>query len=223
MLPEDLSCVHVSGHLRFRRDGAVADLECLQETERQAEDIIRLIPQGLCPLPWLLSFLEAIVERIQVPALKAFVLATLSDDTIAFPFVACPASFSYHHNYPGGLLRHSIECAQMVERYREFPAYRRDLGVVAALFHDIGKILTMTPQMRLTSLGATMDHDKLTLEVLAPHLRRLDAIWPGGGIDLRYLMTWRPGKRDSGLPKTPLANAVLAADRISSGIDERSR
>ncbi len=220
-LPGELSCVHVRGQMRFRRDGVVADLDCVQETERLAEDVVRLIPQGMCPLPWLLTFLETVVERIQTPALKGYVLDVLSNDTIAFPFVACPASLGYHHNYPGGLLKHSIECVQMVERYQEFSAEQKDLGVVAVLFHDIGKILTMSPRMRLTTLGATMDHDKLTLEVLAPHLRRLDAVWPEGAIALRYLMTWRPGKRDPGLPKTPLANAVLAADRISSGIDER--
>jgi 3'-5' exoribonuclease len=94
--------------------------------------------------------------------LKGFVLDTLSDDTIAFPFVACPASLGFHHNYPGGLLRHSIECAQMVERYQEFAPDKKELGMVAALFHDIGKILTMTPHMRLTSLGRSLDHDKLT-------------------------------------------------------------
>ena len=220
-VPGDLACVRVDGVIRLRRDGAVADLEQVVVTEKDAADVIRLIPRSLCPRPWLMPFLEVVAGNIQSPWLRQFVFDVFSDDSIAFPFVACPASLRYHHNYPGGLLQHSIECVQMVERYQEFPPEKKELGMVAALFHDIGKILTMTPQMGRTTLGAALDHDKLTLEILSPHLRRLDESWPQEAVQLRYLMTWRPGRRDYGIPKTPLANAVLAADRVSAGIGER--
>ena len=220
-LPAELTCVLVKGQMRVRRDGMVADLDHLETGLRRPEDIIRLIPRSLCPLPWLMPFLEALLGQLKTLALRQFLGDVLADDAIAFPFVSCPASLSYHHNYPGGLLRHSFECVQMVERYKEFASVKKELGMVAALFHDIGKVLTMTPQMRLTSLGRSIDHDKLTLEVLAPFLRRLDQDWPEGASELRYLMTWRPGRRDPGIPKTPLANAVLAADRVSAGCGER--
>lgn len=220
-LPGELTCVQVKGRMRVRRDGVVADLDHLEAGLRQPEEIVRLIPRSFCPLPWLLHFLEALLGQLKIQALRQFIGDVLADDAIAFPFVSCPASLSYHHNYPGGLLRHSIECAQMVERYKEFAPDKKELGMVAALFHDIGKTLTMTPQMRLTSLGRSLDHDKLTLEVLAPFLRRLDHNWHAGASELRYLMTWRPGRRDSGIPKTPLANVVLAADRVSAGVDGR--
>lgn len=78
----------------------------------------------------------------------------------------------------------------------------------------------MTPQMQRTTLGSTVDHDKLTLEVLAPYLQNLDRGHPKDAAALRYLLTWRPGRKDSGIPRTPLANAVLAADRVSAGIGE---
>ena len=220
-LPAELACVQVRGRMRFRRDGVVADLHDLQAGIRRPEDIVRLIPRSLCPLPWLVPFLEVFLGSVRNPALRQFCSEVLSDDSITFPFVACPASLGYHHNYPGGLLRHSVECAQIIDRYEEFTPEEKELGMVAALFHDIGKILTMTPQMELTSLGRTLEHDKLTLEILAPYLRRLDTEWPQGSARLRYLLTWRPGRTDKGIPKTPLANAVVAADRVSAGVDAR--
>jgi len=220
-LPYEMSCIYVRGKKRFRRDCLVADIDYLAPGIKNPEDIVRLIPRSLCPFPWLLSFVEALLGQISHPALKQFLCDVLSDDGIVFPFVSSPASLKYHHNYPGGLLRHSIECAQMVERYQEFEPDKKQLGMVAALFHDIGKILTFTPQMRLTSLGKTINHDKLTLEVLAPYLQSFDQAWPEGAAELRYLMTWRPGMRDSGIPKTPLANAVLAADRVSAGLGDQ--
>lgn len=220
-LPPDLSCVQVDGVVRWRRDGAVADLERVKAADKQPEEVIRMIPQSICPQPWLMAFLEALVQRLQTTWLKQFVVDVLWDDAIAFPFVACPASLQYHHNYPGGLLHHSIECAQMLARYDEFSLEQKELGIVAALFHDIAKTVTMTPQMRRTTLGKAVDHDKMTLEVLAPYLRPYDKDWPNETAELLYLMTWRPANRDRGIPRTPLANAVLAADRISAGIDCR--
>ena len=217
-LPELWSCVEVDGRIRMRSDGPVADVEFVWTASKPAAEIIRLIPHSFCPKPWLLSFLDALVARLQTPWLKQFVLDVLGDDTIAFAFVSCPASLRYHHRFPGGLLHHSIECVQMVARYQEFSPEDLELCMVAALFHDIGKILTLTPQMRRTTLGASIDHDKLTLEVLSPALRRLDESCPQGGSDLRYLLTWRRGRQDSGIPRTPLANVVLGADRVSAGI-----
>ena len=220
-LPADLECVEVDGRLRWRRDGVVADLDQLRTAEKQPEEVVRLIPHSLCPMPWLIPGLEALVASLQTTWLRQFVIDVLWDDTLAFLFVACPASLKYHHNHPGGLLQHSLECAQMVARYEEFNPAQKELGMVAALFHDIAKTLTMTPKMQRTSLGRALDHDKLTLEVLAPYLRPYDRYWPEETAQLRYLMTWRPANRDSGIPKTPLANAVLAADRVSAGINGR--
>lgn len=218
-LPPDLSCVQVNGVVRWRRDGAVADLERVTAADKQPEEVIRMIPQSICPQPWLMSFLEALVASLETTWLRQFVIDVLWDDGIAFPFVACPASLKHHHSYPGGLLYHSIECAQMVARYEEFTIDNKELGIVAALFHDIGKTLTLTPNMKRTSLGRALDHDKLTLEVLSSPLRPYDKDWPQETAELRYLMTWRPANRDPGIPRTPLANAVLAADRVSAGID----
>lgn len=220
-IPGDLTCVQVQGKMRWRSDGAVADLEQVTVADKQPDEVLRLIPQSLCPLPWLIPSLQTLVESINTFWLQQFVIDVFWDDSIAFPFVACPASLKYHHNYPGGLLRHSLECAQMVSRYQEFSQEEKELAMVAALLHDIGKILTLTPAMRRTSLGATVDHDKLTLEVLSSYLRPYDKNWPKETALLRYLMTWRPANRDPGIPRTPLANAVLAADRVSAGIDGR--
>jgi len=218
-LPADMTCVEVDGRIRWRRDGVVADLAQLRPADKQPDEVVRLIPHSICPKPWLIPALGALVESLKTAWLRQFVIDVLWDDTIAFLFVACPASLKYHHNYPGGLLQHSLECAQMVARYDEFDPAQKELGMVAALFHDIAKTLTLTPDMQRTSLGRTVDHDKLTLEVLAHYLRPYDGDYVEGTAELRYLMTWRPANRDPGIPRTPLANAVLAADRVSAGID----
>lgn len=145
-----------------------------------------------------------------------FVASVLADDSIAFAFVSAPASLNHHHNYPGGLLAHSLECFQMVERHHEFTRDHYEVGLVAALFHDIGKILTLTHEMKRTSLGSSVDHDKLTLETLAPYLKELDRQWPQGAAELRYLLTWKAGRR---VPDFDMADLVSCCDRVSAGLD----
>ena len=97
----------------------------------------------------------------------------------------------------------------------------KDLGVVAALLHDIAKTNTMTADQKKTTLGYVVDHDLLTLEILAPYLRRLDQTWADGATALRYLLTWN--KSQHSLPLLPIAEAVRSADRISSALDARKQ
>lgn len=141
--PSDLNCVGISGTLRQRRDGPALDLADLMAVQRRAGEVVRLIPQSLCPVPWLMPFLQVAVGRITIEPLAQFVASVLADDSISFAFVSAPASLNHHHSYPGGLLAHSLECFQMVERHHEFARDHYEVGLVAALFHDIGKILTL--------------------------------------------------------------------------------
>ena len=210
----DYHCVEVSGQIRWRRDGPVLDLSQVQPSETDPDDAVRLIPESICPIPWLLSCLEACISHLTHPALRKFALNVLANDSIAFPYVSAPASLKHHHNYPGGLLAHSIECYQLVKKHHEFSRNDFELGLVAVLFHDVGKILTITHDMRRTSLGYDLDHDKLTLEVLSPYLRQLDIDWPDGARRLRYLLTWKKGQK---IPKYDMADLVSCCDRISAG------
>lgn len=115
---------------------------------------------------------------------------------------------------------HSLECVFLVGKYREFDRNSYELGIVAALFHDIGKILTLTYQMQRTSLGHSRNHDKLTLEVLDPYLQRLEQDWPQGADELRCSLTWKLRKP---VPRYNMADLVACCDRLSSGFDRQKR
>jgi 3'-5' exoribonuclease len=185
-------------------------------TEKASGEVLRLIPQSLCPIPRMLSDLEYVLRQITIPALQNFVEAVLADDGIAFAFISVPASLRHHHNYPGGLLYHSLDSVQMLERHRDYSRNSYELGIVAMLFHDIGKIMTLTSMMTRTSLGSCMDHDKLTLEVLSPYLRRMEQQWTQGAQELRYLLTWKINKP---VPRYDMADLVACCDRLSAGLD----
>ena len=119
----------------------------------------------------------------------------------------------------GGLLEHSLECASMVMRFVEFPQAELELAIVGSLFHDIGKTRTIMSVGKLSAVGYVCDHDSLTLEVLAPHLQVLDTSCPDAAIALRYLWTWQNRRYQRSTPLLTVAEAIAAADRISSGLN----
>lgn len=147
---------------------------------------LELLPSALCPKPFSVDLLVKLINHLTIPPLADFLTDVLCDPANRDPFLTLPASFNAHHNWPGGLLEHSVEVARWVAKFRSIPDVERELGVAAALVHDIAK--TRTHQRRADPLGQLLQHDALTLEILAPALRRLDARWKDGAIALRFLL-----------------------------------
>jgi 3'-5' exoribonuclease len=187
----DLSRVYIEGQINSDGCRVEVELESLVPAELIYDDLIRLIPQQICPVPELLPRLENVLQFVTLNALRQFVWQILVDDSIALPFVSCPGSSSGYLSYPGGLLQYSLDNVEMAQLLGPSDATESQLRIVASLFHDIGKILTLTPQMTLTSLGPSVEYGKLTTEVCGFALRQLHEDWPEGGGRLRELMDWK--------------------------------
>jgi 3'-5' exoribonuclease len=215
----DLDKVTVSGNIREFNGMWLANITSIRQIEVDAENSLQLIPRSMCPISPLLERLRNIVDQISNETLRSFIGWVFSDDIFALSFISLPASRRHHHSMAGGLLEHSLECAEMVYRFIEFGQDRRDLAVVGALLHDAGKIMTLNISGRFSTAGCVLDHDALTLEVLAPHLRRLEAASQDMATALRYLWTWRKHRRGNVHPILTVAEAISAADRISSALN----
>ena len=147
--------------------------------------------------------------------LKQFLIRVFNDAMIIDDFSTAPASRAHHHAFIGGLMVHSVDVAWRLFNQHHFSTRERYLGVVAGLLHDLGKIKTLTKGMTRTRVGSVIDHELLTLEILAPHLRWLDEYDLEMAISLRSLLTWKPQKYDP-IPTLDIYEAVKSADRISS-------
>jgi 3'-5' exoribonuclease len=158
----------------------------------------------------------AICHSIQSKTLQTFIVKTLSNSEINTAFISSPASVSHHHCERGGLLAHSVEVGEIVSRFIYKNNDERDICIVAALFHDMGKIKVYNEFGRLNTLGKLVSHDALTLEVCASALSQLDADWPDAAITLRHIWTCAsPGARYGNQSATPLTHIIRSADKIS--------
>jgi len=215
--PADLSVVSITGNIRMFHDRKMVDLHRL-EPASVLSDPVMLFPQSCCLITDGIDRLINIRDGITMKPLQNFINTVLTNDALALPFLRLPGSRRHHHSFTGGLLAHSLECAEIVAGLAiDLPRHTRELGMVAALCHDIGKIVTLDSRPGAWLTGAVLDHDALTLELLATALAGLDREWAEGALMLRYLFTWKKNGR-GGRPLQVIAEAVAAADRISSGL-----
>jgi hypothetical protein len=215
----DLNKVVVSGKIRDFNGGPLATLTSFQRIESGHFEPLQIIPSGMCPDPSLLERFQKIYDMISDETLKQFIALVFSDDSFAIPFITLPASWKHHHSKAGGLMEHSLQCAEMVKAFTTFMEEYSDLAVVAALLHDAGKIVTHNNTGKHSPATWVLDHDALTLEVLAPYLKKLDLIDTDLATALRYIWTWRHHRKGAPHPILTISEAVGAADRISSALD----
>lgn len=160
-----------------------------------------------------LQSLIAITNTISIPSLKTFINQTLMQGRVMLPFLRNPASIAYHHNFVGGLLKHSIAVAQSFIENCHLSTEERELGIVGALLHDIGKTQTLNDGMQYTATGSLINHDALTLELCAVPLYFLAQESPRYADILRHIWTCSSPRAKYGFkPMLNVAKQVNGAD-----------
>lgn len=88
--------------------------------------------------------LQFYIDKIKNEKLKAFVSEQFSKYSEQFKIM--PAAKLMHHNYVGGLLVHTVECAEFAELNMDKFTYKTNPDEIyaACLLHDFGKIFEYT-------------------------------------------------------------------------------
>ena len=88
--------------------------------------------------------LQSYINKIQAENLRSFVSGLFSKYENEFKIM--PAAKLMHHNYIGGLLVHTVECAEFAELNLAKFAYKtnEDEIYAACLLHDFGKLFEYT-------------------------------------------------------------------------------
>lgn len=133
-----------------------------EEIREAALDLHRPYQESMeCELTELLS---SISPGPLADLARAFVQAPFYRD-----FCYAPAAQAYHHNFAGGLLEHSLGVARIVLKLVEIhPDLDRDLILLGAILHDMGKIKEMQDDGSIyyTDEGKLLGHIILGIQML---------------------------------------------------------
>lgn len=146
-------------------------------------------------------------------------------DEIGEKFKNHPGAIQIHHNWIGGLLEHTLEVIEYCETsVKLFEELDRDLLLIAAILHDIGKLeeLEMTSRIKGSQKGQLVGHLVLGAIYISEKLKEsdLDDLTKN---KLLHLLISNHGKLEFGSPKEtmlPEALALYHADELSSKISE---
>lgn len=141
-------------------------------------------------------------------------------------YTSAPAAKQIHHAGRGGLLEHSLEVVELCEAAaRLYPMLDRDLLVVGALLHDIGKIkeYSMVGAIDFTDEGRLLGHAAIGLRMLDEAVAELSGFPAAVHMHLTHLILSHMGQLEYGasiLPQTPEAAALHQADMMSSQLKQ---
>lgn len=128
-----------------------------------------------------------------------------------------PAAQTMHHAFLGGLLEHTVNLCRLADAVAKlYPFLRRDLLLVAAVLHDVGKLDEMSCESAIeyTTPGRLLSHIVQGYERLLWWLAE-ENIDDSTGLLLKHLVLSHHGNKAFGSPVSP---EIIEA-QVFSGLD----
>lgn len=155
-----------------------------------------------------------LIGLVTMEEFKPFIDFILDNERVLRLFMNSEASFKHHHCTQGGLFEHSIEVAEMTYQNAKHLGYSDvecQTGLVAALFHDIGKIYPAL-QMNSDKYHAGT-HERYAFALLAKPLGELGTINSRVFSMLCELLAAKPYGHKT---RYPIEHVLKQADRASA-------
>lgn len=213
--------------------------EVIQEPENLEEFVVEtseIDADELC------QNLNELIQTINDKGLRTLVSKVLEEhwDT----FVTAPAAVSHHHNYPSGLLDHTVQTASLCLAISEVLKERgillnNDVLLAGALLHDIGKVMEyetddgLGQPKYIQSAVLTGTHSLFEMRIVESAFERLASEGAEGDPQdlpsekhlniVVHLIGSHHGTKDWGAiitPAIPEAFALHFADMISSKVTQ---
>jgi 3'-5' exoribonuclease len=181
----------------------------LSELKRVPEEQVHLadfLPETDRDISLMEQELHALVASLRDPDLQRLLNSFFCDCELIAQFRLAPAAKGMHHVYLGGLLEHSLSVAKLVEAI--VPLYdnlNRDLLVVGALLHDVGKVREMSyiRSFDYTDEGKLLGHITIGVEMLQERIASLPGFPQELGMLLKHMLLSHHGQYEYGSPKRP--------------------
>ncbi len=168
--------------------------------------------------------LKEMLKTVENYHLKNLCDCILLDEKFMSVFTKVPAGVKLHHAYPGGLLEHTVSMMETVLKIAPlYPMLNRDILLVGALLHDVGKTqeLTAGAEMLYTDPGQMLGHPFLGVEILHDKIREAEKLTgepfdPELAMVLKHLLISHHGTYDNGSSKLPMTLEAVALHYIDS-------
>lgn len=181
----------------------IAELSKVPEHRVELADFLPKTARDIVEMEGELAGLVASLEDLH---LRSLMESFLGDAEFMAGYRTAPAAKGMHHVFLGGLLEHSLAVARLVDAI--LPLYaplNRDLLVVGALLHDVGKVREMTyyRSFDYTDEGKLIGHITIGVEMLHERISGIPGFPEGYAMLLKHMLLSHHGQYEYGSPKRP--------------------
>lgn len=214
--------VRVSGKVNLFQGKKQLIVNAIQRATDGTYPEDRFIPTTVYDSERMYGDLLQIIRRMSDPFAVKLALSVCEDPDLKPKLLQAPAAKSVHHAYAGGLLEHILSICRIMDflgtHYQNYygKALNKDLLILGAIFHDIGKIeeLVWERGTEYSQAGRLIGHLVQGCELVDRHIARI-ADFPE---DLRLLVKHQilahHGKLEYGSPKVPATVEALLVHYI---------
>jgi 3'-5' exoribonuclease len=174
--------------------------------------------------------LSEILRGLNDPGLQTLGECFLLDEAFMAKFTRAPAGVKNHHAYQGGLLEHVVNLMEVVLRISPcYPQIDRDLLLVGAFLHDMGKIdeLRYDRELAYSDEGQLIGHLVMAVGLLEKKVAEAEKL-SGEPLSeevvlrLKHMIVSHHGSYDYGSPKLPMtleAVALYCLDNLDAKVN----
>ncbi len=173
--------------------------------------------------------LKAATDTISSKPLADLMSALWRDPEIVQRFKRAPAAKMMHHAYIGGLLEHTLSMVMLADKIAgHYGGVDRDLLMVGAVLHDIGKLreLSYGHNLDYTDQGRLLSHIVLGVELVNDKIQTIPDFPNELAALIKHMIISHHGAREFGSPEPPktieavLLNYIDEIDSRVNGIRE---
>jgi 3'-5' exoribonuclease len=170
-----------------------------------------------------------ILRAMGDPQLVSLAECFLLDEPLMAKFTRAPAGVKHHHAYHGGLLDHVVNLMEVAVRIAPcYPQLDRDLLVMGAFLHDMGKVdeLGYDRDLSYTDEGQLIGHLVMAISLLEEKVREAERL-SGEPVSeetvlrLKHMIVSHHGEYEYGSPKLPMtleAMALFCLDHLDAKV-----
>ena len=206
--------VGVRGRIESFRGQRQLKVEGIEPLTVAGDDMELFLPRTPHDLERLEAELDGLIASVEDSGLNALLRRLLGRDTeTGRLFRRAPAAKRNHHAYVGGLLEHTVSvawvCSALARHYGG--AIDRDLLVVGALLHDIGKTreIAVGAGFPYTDEGHLLGHIVIGIRMVADAARDVPELSAERALLLQHLIASHQGKYEWQSPRVPMTLEAL--------------
>jgi len=161
------------------------------------------------------------IDNIQDKYLKELLLSIFEDKEFFTLFANSPAAKTWHHNYIGGLLEHTIAVSTICDFLTHLYPVNKDLLLTGAILHDIGKVYEYNIKsiIDFSVIGRLIGHISLGDQLICKKAAQINNFPKEILMKLRHLILAHHGEFEKAsvrLPQTLEAIVLHHADNLDA-------